>query len=534
MNGRFWSACFAPLLVLSLIILASVSKSEAQSVHDLERRGAEAFHARQFGAAERIYLLLVNQEPTAANFGYLATAEAACGHYGQAITHFRKSIELGNDAPSVHYYLALAYLKDNQLQLGMRELQITLAKDPGDVAARLALGIALLDAGRPDAAIMDIKAVEVPLAKNPWMWVNLVRAEFRAGDTKSALQTIPKGLRALPDDAHLPVAFAEICLRYRQPQEARELLESATETAPDDPTLRLLLAEASLKAEDPEETLAVLRDLPTSAGEPGQIAFLQGSALLLVGKTKEAEPLITAAVAAAPHNVDYISKYAELEALNRDYAGAVASLEKARVMRPDSPILLYQIGVIDALMHRYPAATAACQQATRLDPEFDQAYFLLGAIKFDENELQAAEVAFRRAEAINPSSASYHSALGAAVFKAGQLAEATSELDNALKLDPHELSAYFWRANVYSHEKQTEKAIADLETFVALDGTYPEAYKQLAQLYAAKGEAAKASAAQAQYLMLKKKLGHAPVPFFFSRFSMTPFRSSHGSGSVSR
>lgn len=534
MNARFSSAWFAPLLILSLITLGSATKLRAQSVHSLERRGAEAFHARQFGTAERIYVSLVRQDPTAANFGYLAAAEAACGDYGQAITHFQKSIKLGNHAPSVHYYLALAYLKDKQLDAGMRELQVTLTIDPGYVAARLAFGIALLDAGRPRAAIMNLEAIEVPLAKNPWMWANLVRAEFRAGDTKSALQTIAEGLGALPDDARLPVALAEICLGQRQPQEARELLENAIEAAPDDPTLRLLLAKASLKAKEPEETLAVLKGLPTSAGEPGQIDFLQGSALLLVGKTQEAQPLITAAVAAAPRNLDYISKYAEIEALDRHYAGAVASLEKARAMRPDSPVFPYQIGVIYTLMHRYHEAVAACRQATRLAPEFGQAYFLLGAIEFDENESQAAEVAFRRAVAINPKSASYHSALGVAVFKAGHVAEATKELDDALKLDPHEASAYFWRANVYTHEKQTAKAKADLETFVTLDDTYPEAYKQLARLYAVEGEAAKASAARAKYLALRKKIGQASVPFFFSGFGMTRFRSPFGSGSLSR
>jgi predicted Zn-dependent protease len=522
-NRLFGSACLAAFFAFGLVVSGSASKAPVQSVLILERRGTEALHARQFATAERIFASLVKQDPTAPNFGYLAVAEAACGHDDRAIIHFRKSIQLGNDAPSVHYYLALAYLKDHQLQRGMRQLEITLTRDPGYVAARLALGIALLDAGRPRTAIRDLKAVEVPLAKNPWMWANLVRAEFRVDDTKSALQTIHKGLDALPGDTRLPVALAEICLRHRQPQKARELLENATEAAPDNPRLRLLLAEASLKAEDPEETLAVVRGLPASVGKPGQVAFLRGSALLQVGKTKEAEPQIAAAVAAAPRNVDYISKYAEIEAIQRDYIGAEASLEQAHAMKPTSPVLPYQMAVIYVLMHRYHAAEGACRQATRLAPEFSQAYFLLGVIAFDENEPQAAQVAFRRAEAINPMSAPYHSALGAAVFETGRLAEATKELDKALKLDPRTLSAYFWRAKVYAREKQTGKAIANLETFIALHGELPEAYKQLARLYAGEGQTAKASVARAQYVALKKKSGQTPVPFFLSTFGMTRF-----------
>lgn len=530
MSSRFRPASTVLLLALSLIISGSASELRAQSASGLERRGAEAFRARQFDSAERIYGSLVKQDPTPANFGYLAAAEAARGHYDQAIIHFQRSIELGNDAPSVHYYLALAYLKDKQLQPGMRELQITLSRAPDYVAARLALGIAWLDAGQPRAAITNIEAVEVPLAKNPWMWSNLVRAEFRTGDAKSALQTIQRSLSKLPDDAQLLIALAEICQHHGQPQKARELLEDADEVDPGNPSLRLLLAGASLQARDPEETLAVLRGLPASAGKRGQVDFLHGSALLMVGKTKEAKPLITAAVTAAPRNVDYISKYAEVQALDRDYAGAVATLENARAMLPDSPVLPYQIGVIYTLMRRYREAAAACQQAARLAPNFGQAYFLLGAIEFDEDRPQDAEIAFRRAEAINPNSASYHSAVGAAVFKTGHPVEAKRELDDALKIDPHELSAYFWRANVYAREKRDAKAIADLETYAALDGSYPEAYQQLARLYGSQGETAKAAAARAQYLALKKKIGQASVPFFFSGFEMTRFRPASESG----
>lgn len=527
------SKCSA-LAVAWLGIVIATAPARAQSVYSLERSGAEAFQARQFDSAVRIYKSLAKQEPTAANFGYLAAAEAASGHYSEAITHFRKSIELGNNTPSVHYYLALAYLKKNQLQSGIRELQVTLTKDPGYTSARLALGIALLDAGRPHAAIVNIKAVEVPLAKNPWMWVNLVRAEFRAGDTKSALQAVQKGLDALPGDAQLPVALAKICMRHRQFQAARDALESATEAAPDNPTLRLLLAEASLKAGEPEEALAALRGIPTSAGKPGQVAFLQGSALMLVGKTREAGPLIAAAVAAAPRNVDYISKHAELEAADRDYVGAVATLEKARAMRPNSPVLSYQIGVIDVLMRRYPAAVAACQQATRLAPNFDPAYFLLGAIEFDENDFRSAETAFRRAETINSDSAAYHSALGATLLKAGQLTEARKELDKAVKLNPHESSAYFWRAATYIQEEQPAKAIADLQVFVAFNNRYPEAYRQLARLYAAEGDSVKASNARARYLVLKQQSGNVSLPFFFSGFGTPRFRSFTGIGSAPR
>ncbi len=246
---------------------------------------------------------------------------------------------------------------------------------------------------------------------------------------------------------------------------------------------------------------------------------------MLLGKAKEAEPLLATALAAAPRNADYLSRYVELEIFKRDYAGAIARLEKARALQPASPALPYRVAVIYIFMRRYDAVVAPCQQALRLAPDSAQAYFVLGAIEFGINESKATEAAFRQAMAIDPGSDLNHSALGAAIFKARLPAEGSKELDDALKLNPRTVSAYYWRANVYIQENQYTKAIADLETFVALDGNHPEVYKQLAQLYAVEGDAAKASALQAHYVALKQKAGQSSVPFFWlSQLGLTRLR----------
>lgn len=146
MSKRFWSSSFVPFFIAGLLIFGAAAKSKPDA--NLESRGIEALRAHDFQRAESIFKLLVNQNPTAANFDYLATAEAARGDYGQAILHFRKSIEMGNNTPSVHYYLALACLKEKQFQPGIQQLKVALAANPSYFVARLALGIALLNTGR--------------------------------------------------------------------------------------------------------------------------------------------------------------------------------------------------------------------------------------------------------------------------------------------------------------------------------------------------------------------------------------------------
>ena len=517
-----------PIPVLLLLLGAPIPVLHGQTAPELQQRGIQALEAGQYAAAEQVLTRLVTVHPSAAAFSYLATAEGAEGKYDQAIAHFRKSIELGNDTPSMHYVLGLAYLKVNQSGPGIRELELATTREPNFTAARYALGLALLDAGRPREALVSLQQVRGPLAKNPWMWTSLVRAQFGAGYVDGALKTIDEAANSLSPDAHMLASLARLCLDHDQAQKARELLENACELAPADNNLKLLLAQASLRALEPQETLAALRDFPTSGDATGEVAFLRASALMLSGEPKRATSLLAQAVAADPGNTHYLSTLAEAQTLQGNYTDALATLTRARATDPDSSELLYEMALVYMHMGKHAQATASCQEAMRLAPKFDRPYFLLGVIQLDGPNTAAAVDAFRKAAEILHGSALYHSALGAALLKAGKISESRRELDRALALDPRAVSAYLWRARWSEEQKQTAKAIADLETFVALDANYPQAYEELALLYSAQGQTTKASAARCQYAKLEAKFKSSEqAPFFLSQLGTAVIRQAH-------
>jgi tetratricopeptide (TPR) repeat protein len=515
-------------VLLVLMLLGSIQLSGVQTPAELQQHGVQAFHAGEFALAEHLFSQLVRQDPSPMAFSYLATAEGAMGEYRQAIVHFRKSIELGNDTPVMRYNLALSYLKDNQLGSAITELKRAVAKNPEFVAARYTLGVALLHAGEPREAIANLKQTQEQLSKKPEMWLNLVDAEFRAGDTREALHALDKSVDSVPQNPRFFVELAQVCLNHEQSQKARGLLENASELAPRDNRLKVLLAEISLNVEEPEETLAVLEGVPASAGNPGQVDFLRGRASLLKGDLTTADASLSAAVAANPQQVDYLSVYAELKALEQDYEGALTKLKTAEKMHPHSPGLAYQTAFIYTLMQRYANGIEACTEATRLAPNFDQAYFLLGAIEFEQKDWPAAEAAFRHALALRPRSAFYHAALGATLYEAGSLSESRRELDEAVHLDPHTLMAYFWRAEVSARQNDRAKAIADLEILVTLDSNYPEAYELLARLYTAEKQRVNALDAQSKYDALEQKVGARRLPLLLRQLGMTHFLAARG------
>jgi tetratricopeptide (TPR) repeat protein len=488
---------------LLAFICGSVGLVEGSSLDATPQSGIQALKVNDFARAERIFLEVVQKDPTGANFACLAVAESGLGHLENAIAHFHRSLELGNDSASVHYYLGVTHLKKHDPRDGIRELKIAIAKDAKLEGARSALGVALVNAGKPREAIPHLERARVASPNDAQIWASLVRAEFESGDAKQAIRTVDAATEAIPENSRLAATLASLCLRHRMPQKARLLLESASETSPQDTTLKLLLAEASLRAGEPVEVLAVLKGLPSEGGAPGELAYLRGTAYLLAGKLEEARPYLSAALSADSANVNYLFAYAGLQGSELHYADALATLQRAGQLAPRSEAILYQMAVTDALMGRYEESATVCGEALSLSSQPDEEYFLMGITKLAQRDIAGAAKDFRKALTHRPGVAAYHAALGVAQFEAGVPEESRQELDRALALDPQMAPSYLWRARLWKRKGRSDKARADLETYVALNPNSASAYQELSHIYQAEGESAKASAAQARYQSVK-------------------------------
>lgn len=434
--------------------------------------GLQALRSNDFARAEQIFSDLVKSAPTATNLAYLAIAESSTGRLDESLKHFQEASKLGNDSPDLHYYYGLAYLQRHEYDPGIHQLRLALAKDPRLEGARMALGAALLNAGRAREAIPYLEQARAGSAHNAEVWANLVRAYFEAGERRQALDAADQAIDAVPNEPRLVSTLAFLCLHHQEAQKARVLLESASELAPQDNDLKILLAEASIKAGEPQEALAVLKDVPAAAGAPGELAFLRGTAYMLGGNPGESRQYLAAAMAEQPANPDYLFAYAGLQGSELLYSEALATLEKARQLAPASEAILYQIAVTEALLGRYPDATRTCRQGLEHSRAPDEFYFLLGVIALEERAFQDAQVALRKAVALESGVAAYHSALGVALYENRNLKESLRELDEALSLDPQQASAYLWRSRAYAQESESEKSKADVATYEALTSSH--------------------------------------------------------------
>lgn len=460
-----------------LLVLVGVPARSAPPQTQAPRvaEGVQALRANDFARAETIFSEVVKASPTASNLAYLAIAESANGQLNDSLKHFQEAVRLGNDSPDLHYYYGLTYLRIGQYEPAIAQLKAALTRSPHPEAVRLALGSALLNAGRPRDAIPYLEQERTGSPHNAEAWANLVRAYFEADESHKALDTADQAIEAVPDEPRLVSTLAFLCLHHQQAQKARTLLESASELAPENNDLKFLLADASIKAGEPQEALAVLKDVPASAGAPGELAYLRGASYMLGGNPEESRRNLAEAMAAQPTNPDYLFAYAGLQGSELLYAEALATLQKAREIAPNSEAILYQIAVTDALLSRYDEAIRNCRQGLEHSQAPDEFYFLLGVIALEQHAFTVARTPLEKAVALNSKVAAYHSALGVALFEAHQLDLSLREFDSALSLDPKEPSTYLWRSRVHAEHSERDKAAADRAAYEALTAPDDEA-----------------------------------------------------------
>lgn len=364
------------LLGLALSVLLSTGqRARAETNDDLRQRGLQAMQAQNFAAAREAFLQLVQREPSAGNYNYLATAEASAGQVDPAIAHLQKSIQLGNNTASAHYNLGILDMQAQRVDAAKETFQQAIDLDPHYLPARYGLGVALLSSGHPrEAAALTEKSLQ-QTPHEARFWALLVSAQFVAGDSPKAIASTQSAVQDFPEEPRLDVTLATLCLRYGAVQRARELLENANELLPKDPEVTLLLAKASLMAGEPVEAMAVLQGMAPEDRKSPQRLLLMGETRALLGDLDAAEDDLRIALNDSPRDPECLASYAWLQNLRGNYEGAISTLTKARTILLRASWVPYGQAVSYYFLGKYAQAENACQESLQLDPKYAEGYF---------------------------------------------------------------------------------------------------------------------------------------------------------------
>lgn len=202
-----------------------------------------------------------------------------------------------------------------------------------------------------------------------------------------------------------------------------------------------------------------------------------------------------------PNPVNELLEEAQRAIDRRDFAAALAPLEKVTAEQPDLAYAFFQLGYVYIALERWEEARAACQRAIELDPKLTEAYVNLGTLLLDRDP-PAAAAALRQAVALLPAQSRPRYLLGLALERSGDIPGAIEALEGAARLDPRDFDAQQALARVLLRAGKSSSAEAAARAALALQPDSDAARLALAHALDAQ-EKPEAAEAYRRYLELQ-------------------------------
>ena len=361
----------------------------------------------------------------------------------------------------VHLARGHEAFKDHRYQQAEREFRAALALDPRlTVQARFPLAVALFELQERDQARQQFEMVRSKTGDDPNVNYYLGRLDLMDGNINPAIRnlTIAVSKPPFPDTAYyLGSAF----FKKKDYTSADKWLKTAAKLAPRDPRVR--------------ERLGVLYQV--------------------TGRKEAAEKALALASEFRRQDIT-----ATQEAVDCDRSLDTKPLDEARavcrkLMDPNDLGSLVSLGMLYGQHHDYADAVAPLQLAAKLDPESYEMQYNLGLTYFRLKRYADARGPLEKAVALRPDLFEVNAPLGAVLYALGDDSGAYRVLDHANRLDPQnaDVSLLLCKAalNLASGSSHAH-AMAQARTYLLRASEArpddPEPHRRLAQVYESLGD----------------------------------------------
>jgi Flp pilus assembly protein TadD len=389
------SAAYADTIQKSL-----VSRSPAE---EALQRGLASAEQGDTASAEAAFRESIRLDPKEAE-AYVGMADLAAKRGDAASTekYLRQALTLEPENGAVQRSWG-RYL------LGVRrfaEAEATLeaAADSGDAASSLArqdLGNLYLIQNRPSDAVEAFREALTVRPDDAGLHRALGTALAVAGRTSEAEAELGKAAELQPQDLSHRYALGLLYLETRRPSRAVEVFSGLLSARPEDPALLLARGDAHSVSGDSARALTDYQAAARLQSDNAETHFRTGLALLSLGRRPEAQQAFLAtirtndkhadafnnlaflaierkegldqallwagkATSLAPHNPSFRDTLAWVHRARGQPETAIRILQQAIQIAPDSPDLLYHLGILQAETGKKQAAAESFQKALNL------------------------------------------------------------------------------------------------------------------------------------------------------------------------
>ncbi|HUK57673.1 MAG TPA: XrtA/PEP-CTERM system TPR-repeat protein PrsT [Stellaceae bacterium] len=383
--------------------------------------------------------------------------------FASAEEELARAREIAPDDPRILRLAADLSLKSGKFEAAGRQLDDLLAKNPNDVAARVARAEVYIDLNQFDLALPQIDRVLAADKKNaPAMYLKAFALfkQHKLPEADALLTNIGSGFTSFPDGYFLAGSVKYALGQYEQ---AYEMLSKYLSRRPDNVEARRLVASIALRRRDMDAVIAALS--PVVEKNPADTASvsLLAQAYYATNQKNKALELYQRAVAAKPGDSSTQVNLAYAELQSGELRTGEADLEQAaREAKPDSAAPEY---LVVSLMRegKMTEAASTAEAAIKQNGSNVIARNLLGLIRLQQENYAAAEKIFKDLLAESPNLRSVRRNLAQVYVEAGRKDDARTLYQQMLKQRPDDIDAIYGLANLAISDKRTDEADGLLE-----------------------------------------------------------------------
>ncbi|HUJ79957.1 MAG TPA: tetratricopeptide repeat protein [Nitrospiria bacterium] len=379
------------------------------------------------------------------NLGY---SYESLGNLPEAITYYRKALELEPMNYTAHYDLGNTYRALGRLEEAAAEYQSAIAVVPSYADAHENLGVVYESQGDLKKAMQEyLTAIKYkPYSAEAYNSLGLL---FKKLDRQEdAVRAYRVAIKLDPEFAEAYRNLGGIYKNTGRVQEALPLYEHAVTLHPDDSDARYelggLYKTLGRRDEAAREFQAVIRLKPDESGayiNLGLLYFQQGRA-----------------------------------------QEAVELLEKGLAFNPNNAQIHNVLGFMYGSLGRGEEAVREYQTSIKLQPNYAGTYENLGQLYLKQHQYSEARGVLEQAVLLAPADSLGHYLLGLSLESLGRQDEALHHYQTAVKLKPDFADAQYQLGMVYQRIGQKQLAIQAFERTLQLKPDHDEASKALAAL----------------------------------------------------
>ena len=304
-----------------------------------------------------------------------------------------------------------------------------------------------------------------------------------------------RAIKTAASDPDVLRRCGEALLEFEQYAPARQFLESALATAPSVSEIRLDLATAVFHLEGAGTALAELDKIP-EPDRRGDYYLLRAQLLDSLGKIPEAADALNRGMQAAPTRASLYFQAASFLLKHQLRQEALALLEQANRIIPDSRELLLAHWVTSTLAHREIDARKLLERIQTRWPEWDRPYLLNGILFRAAAQTAGGEAGTETAIALgaNTPEAYYYQALSITQSAPDDREAAERAISRALALTAKDPYIHLLAGKISMERKDYPTAIQHLLAATQLQPALVPARYALRTAYHAIGDEQKAAA----------------------------------------